>query len=218
MGMEVLRSVDVKAKIALFNSSFSSMISVEESTKEILEQQDDFDDMISWVSTSNKSVRFHVEDDVFYRTSYAESDDQLWYSLTELDAFESEVDDDAMSIKINLPKVVKKGKKLYQSCAKADGANSTFTKSHRQGLVKLYRDVDELVGLEKFLLSDEGQYERNRAILSLINEFACDGECPDEAVCALASQTITLPARRRARELAVAQATTVFEGKEQLSI
>lgn len=217
-GLEVIRGGDVQSKIALFNSSYSTLISVEESTKEWEEQQKD--DLFSWVSTSTKSVRFDDEDTIYNFPQHAPSDRKnLWYNARDYEAFEDDALDEAATIRINLPKVVKRGLELYKLCSKAGDEDNTFRRRHRKRLQYMYRDVEDIVGLERLLLEQEKSYERNHAILSLFNEFGSNGgPNHDEDVCALASSTLSLPSRRRARELAVARAASVFTEKQVLTI
>jgi len=224
----VLQHVNVKATIELFNNSFSTLVNVEESTKECLDDENEYGDLFSWVSTSPKAVAFDLDNvEVFYRTRAATNDAQLWYSSEDYEDFHDDLDEEVDSLRINLPKIVNKGRELYQSCSKVDGRNhDSFSRRHRRDMVKFYRDASlDVVGLERHLLSDERSYERTLAILSLIEEYGCDDEddddsmvVQDEAVCALASQTLSLPSRRRAREVALAQAAFAFEGKEMVSI
>eukprot|EP00527_Entomoneis_sp_CCMP2396_P000325 CAMPEP_0198142734 /NCGR_PEP_ID=MMETSP1443-20131203/5451_1 /TAXON_ID=186043 /ORGANISM="Entomoneis sp., Strain CCMP2396" /LENGTH=226 /DNA_ID=CAMNT_0043805817 /DNA_START=120 /DNA_END=800 /DNA_ORIENTATION=- len=212
----VLKGIDVKAKIALFDASFSTLVSVEESTKEI---EDCDDHLFTWISSSPKSVRFDDDGQILHMIAPAERHEDLWYSQEDYNDFEDEMGHDATCIRINLPRAVKRGSELYRLCTKAGGDDNAFTRSHRQKLTSLYRSIDDFVGLERLLLEEESRYERNIAILSLLEEFGCNGgRNHDDAICALASLTISLPSRRRARELAVAQAATTFEGKEMLSI
>eukprot|EP00522_Entomoneis_paludosa_P013123 CAMPEP_0172452318 /NCGR_PEP_ID=MMETSP1065-20121228/10030_1 /TAXON_ID=265537 /ORGANISM="Amphiprora paludosa, Strain CCMP125" /LENGTH=217 /DNA_ID=CAMNT_0013204361 /DNA_START=1 /DNA_END=654 /DNA_ORIENTATION=+ len=195
-----------KSPTERLSASISSTVSVDDLSKMV--KFDRLED------TPQKKVVTFSEQESMVFCRERDNSIETWFSPEELDGFLKSTLKQAIEVGTELSESIRLGWSLYELNGKYD--DSEAREACQKGLLLIYQEIEELVGLESIVFDtvDDGR-DRRASILAEIHKIRADPYAGDESIeCSCASKRISAPAQRWFHELAEAQRLVQLNGEE----